>query len=79
MKKNTKSPKFEKDIHTEHCCVLHGCQYDNDFSCTVRTGEKPQSFICAACARAGIINLDMLKIVQGGGKPRCPYCSHILP
>ena len=79
MKKNTKSPKFEKDVHTEHCCVRHGCKYDNDFACTVKTGKKPQSHLCEHCAEEGIVSLDSLKKVQAGDNPRCPYCSHTLP
>jgi len=85
MKKATKPrkskalPTFETDVHTEHCCVRHGCAYGQDFNCSVVNKEKPQSYICESCAREGIINLDILKEVQNGGKPHCPHCGHILP
>lgn len=36
------------DVHTEHCCLLHGCKYRND-DCTVITEKAPQSFVCEAC------------------------------
>lgn len=40
--------KSEKDVHTEHCCVNHGCKYgDND--CPVILGIKKQSFSCELC------------------------------
>jgi hypothetical protein len=42
----------DKDVHTEHCCARHGCQY-MDPHCTVRGGlkkdRKPQSFMCEVC------------------------------
>jgi hypothetical protein len=69
----------KKDVHTEHCCVRHGCKYSQDFFCTVVKGEKPQSFICESCAHDGIINLESLRAVIAGGKPTCPHCNHILP
>ena len=36
------------DVHTEHCCVLHGCKY-GDENCTVANGEKGQTFLCESC------------------------------
>jgi hypothetical protein len=72
-------PMSQKDVHTEHCCVLHGCKYGKDFFCTVVQKKKPQSFICESCAHQGIINLDSLRAVLQGKKPRCPHCDHVLP
>lgn len=37
-----------KDVHTEHCCSIHGCKYSDD-DCPVATGKKVQSFPCEAC------------------------------
>jgi hypothetical protein len=50
----------EKDVHTEHCCIKHGCKYTytgyhgitgtpNPKTCTVESGEKKQSFMCEHC------------------------------
>lgn len=39
---------MEKDVHTEHCCLKHGCKYC-DKNCTVTTKQKLQSFPCEAC------------------------------
>lgn len=36
------------DVHTEHCCLEHGCKYGDD-NCTVVTGKEPQSFPCETC------------------------------
>lgn len=33
------------DVHTGHCCVVHGCKY-NDPNCSVETGSKKQSYKC---------------------------------
>lgn len=38
-----------QDVHTEHCCVIHGCKYGDD-DCTVTTRRKPQSFVCEYCS-----------------------------
>lgn len=32
-----------KCVHTEHCCVYHGCKYGDD-DCPVWLGIKPQSY-----------------------------------
>lgn len=44
----------ETDVHTEHCCLAHGCKYDMGFKddeakCTVMSKQKPQSFPCELC------------------------------
>jgi len=36
------------NVHTEHCCLKHGCKYGNAL-CPVATGRQPQSFLCEAC------------------------------
>lgn len=38
-----------KDVHTEHCCILHGCEYDAGSDCPVESGQKKQSFMCEWC------------------------------
>lgn len=46
--------QVENDAHTEHCCYRHGCKYHwagrRTSSCSVVSGEKPQSFMCERCA-----------------------------
>jgi hypothetical protein len=37
-----------KDVHTEHCCIAHGCKYMDD-DCPVYLGTKTQSYICEDC------------------------------
>ena len=37
-----------KDIHTQHCCKIHGCKY-NDDECSVWNKIKNQSFRCEDC------------------------------
>lgn len=38
-----------KDVHTEHCCITHGCKY-GDEDCTVVTGKAIQSYPCEVCS-----------------------------
>jgi hypothetical protein len=38
----------DKDVHTEHCCKVHGCKY-GDETCSVVTGLKKQSYPCENC------------------------------
>lgn len=37
-----------KDVHTEHCCLKHGCKY-GDEDCSVATGYLKQSHPCESC------------------------------
>lgn len=44
------NPKPEdRDVHTEHCCIHHGCKYGKDPVCSVMTEAKRQSFPCEDC------------------------------
>lgn len=38
----------DTDVHTEHCCLRHGCKY-NDPECTVTTKKGRQSYLCETC------------------------------
>lgn len=45
-------PEHLRDVHTEHCCALHGCKYGYegpDSPCSVVTGRKPQNHLCESC------------------------------
>ena len=37
-----------RDVHTEHCCIVHGCKYCDD-ECTVESGRARQSYLCESC------------------------------
>lgn len=37
-----------KDVHTEHCCVRHGCKYSHS-DCPVEAKKKRQSYHCESC------------------------------
>lgn len=47
-KLNTNPDKSDRDVHTEHCCIHHGCKYCED-DCPVTSGEKVQSYLCEEC------------------------------
>lgn len=36
------------NVHTEHCCILHGCKYGYEH-CPVVLGLQRQSFSCEEC------------------------------
>lgn len=38
----------EKDVHTKHCCIMHGCKYYHDY-CPVEKAKKKQSYPCEWC------------------------------
>jgi hypothetical protein len=67
-----------KDVHTEHCCKIHGCKYGKDDVCTVITDKAPQSFVCENCECDGITNLKILNAVLKGKIRLCPHCGHTL-
>ena len=39
-----------KDVHTEHCCIFHGCKYGMDKDCTVVQEIAVQDFPCEECS-----------------------------
>jgi hypothetical protein len=55
---------FERDVHTEHCCSIHGCKY-GDSTCTVLLGIKEQTHPCEYCedeAEAFDIDAESLRV-----------------
>lgn len=40
--------ELKSDVHTRHCCVTHGCKY-NDNNCTVTRKTKLQEYRCEDC------------------------------
>jgi hypothetical protein len=68
-----------KNVHTEHCCAIHGCKYkDND--CPVVNRVLKQSFLCEDCdadIRDGVPPIaleEALKPVQGPLIMSCSLC-----
>lgn len=57
----------ERDVHTEHCCVMHGCKY-SDKNCSVRTRKKIQSDNCCECQELATIASGSTRFRSGGGK-----------
>ena len=47
------------DVHTRHCCILHGCKY-GDTDCTVTTGKAIQEFTCEECKDDGIYTVERI-------------------
>lgn len=68
------------DVHTRHCCILHGCKYGKDDTCTVMTGAAPQEHVCETCdTMDGIHDLKtLMTVLKKKKKKRCFYCGHIL-
>jgi len=39
-----------QNVHTEHCCFIHGCRYGNNSACPVASGDQAQRCgICEEC------------------------------
>jgi hypothetical protein len=74
----------QKDVHTEHCCLRHGCKYGDIDECTVVLGIRVQSYFCELCDeedRHAIVGriYDCEDCVGGyalvdGKRQPCPYC-----
>lgn len=44
---------MSKDVHTEHCCIYHGCKYSyTKVICPVVAKAKVQSYPCEECDEA---------------------------
>lgn len=51
----TPEPEGRKCVHTQHCCVNHGCKY-GDPDCPVWLGKRNQSYPCESCSMYEDIN-----------------------
>ncbi len=49
VKEVPETPESERNVHTEHCCIVHGCKYSDD-DCPVETKKQRQSYMCEACS-----------------------------
>ena len=45
---HNREEKSNRDVHTEHCCIFHGCKYGYE-DCPVESGVKAQSYPCEEC------------------------------
>lgn len=54
--------KESNDVHTEHCCVTHGCKY-GEADCSVATGAKQQSLPCEDCADVKCGDREAVEVV----------------
>ncbi len=48
MQRTTEVTEDMRDVHTEHCCVFHGCKYSHN-DCSVEHKTKNQSYMCEDC------------------------------
>jgi hypothetical protein len=39
---------MNEGVHEAHCCIIHGCKYDDD-NCPVEKGIVPQEGPCEEC------------------------------
>lgn len=59
------APTDDRDAHTEHCCVKHGCKYGRwQGPCSVVDGGKPQSYMCYQCSDWLDENWDLVLLLN---------------
>ena len=51
--------KNQYGVHRTHCCIKHGCKY-NDKDCPVVSGEIKQDYLCQDCRIDNINSMDDL-------------------
>lgn len=61
-------------VHQSHCCVKHGCKYDDE-NCPVVTGKVQQKYLCESCSDEGVKSVEQLLGVMAGVVPVCPDCG----
>jgi hypothetical protein len=62
-----KPVQTHKCVHTEHCCIAHGCKYGyHDEGCPVYLGYQAQSYPCEHCQ----IDDDGLLSIEDQSIPR---------
>ena len=53
-----------KDVHTHHCCALHGCKYGKDDECAVVTGKSLQVNSCEFCPSQAQIDEKIAELIE---------------
>jgi len=51
-----------RDGHSSHCCIRHGCKYDNE-NCSVVLGILEQEYPCEAC-ELDVTDSPLLPIIR---------------
>jgi hypothetical protein len=79
---SAKPERMMKDVHTEHCCLQHGCKYGKDDICTVVTRKAPQSYPCEMCEFSrelpapSAVSESLLPCAFCGGAPKLTYIGN---
>jgi len=64
-----RQPGEPRNVHTEHCCIEHGCKYSHD-DCPVVAGKMRQSHKCETChfdeAWEKAIDMDQIGLAPDG-------------
>lgn len=47
-------------VHETHCCVLHGCKYQEE-DCPVTNRLIPQQYICESCDWDGLKSVEHIQ------------------
>jgi len=66
------------NVHTAHCCIIHGCKYGKEKDCTVVLGFEKQEYLCEDCMEEGIQKVKDIEKVLSGKIKTCPHCRHVL-
>jgi hypothetical protein len=53
----------EYGVHKQHCCVVHGCKYGDEF-CPVVEGKIKQNHPCMDCEEDGMTTMEILKKLE---------------
>lgn len=48
----------QPDPHSQHCCALHGCRFNNDDKCTVMQGQVKQINRCGESSICSEFNAE---------------------
>ena len=64
----------EKDygVHASHCCVKHGCKYNNP-DCPVVNQQIKQAYLCEYCEQDNITSLAQLETIMLAHKHMIKY------
>lgn len=68
----TDNDRSDRDVHTEHCCSIHGCKYGDD-DCTVAGGAKKQSSPCEECSMDQIDEEEWERELAEATYDDCPH------
>ena len=66
----------ENKVHATHCCIIHGCKYNED-NCPVVIDAVEQVYLCPDCYNDDIRSIEECRYLYKHKKRKCRECGTV--